>query len=293
MSNYFDQKTSFMEPIVTQYGSRMVMTNVVKSKIKRYINFDTRFSDNTETEFTFQLPERITNVTQIKIAQIEIPVSFYNISSVLQNNFFVLKNVTTNTLFQIIIPDGNYTQETFVVKLQSLLTNLTFTIDSNNICSFTNLSTSSSFLLDFTIYNNGTSCYIGTENLLQSLLGFKSSTYLINSNSTIKAEKCFNINTIRYLFLTMEDFANSAYNGFIGMLKTSTVNKKILTRIPFDKTLFPFGTIIQGKLTDCVRMYHGPVDLQKLKLQLINEYGIPINLNGGSFSFVLEIEMEE
>ena len=149
MSNYFDQKTSFMEPIVTQYGSRMVMTNVVKSKIKRYINFDTRFSDNTETEFTFQLPERITNVTQIKIAQIEIPVSFYNISSVLQNNFFVLKNVTTNTLFQIIIPDGNYTQETFVVKLQSLLTNLTFTIDSNNICSFTNLSTSSSFIVEF------------------------------------------------------------------------------------------------------------------------------------------------
>ena len=292
MSNYFDQKTSFMEPTVTQYGSRMVMTNVIKSKIKKIINFDTRFSDNTEIEFSFNLPERINNVTQIKVAQIEIPVSFYNISTNLRNNFFILKDITNNTITKILIPDGNYSQETFILKLTSLLTNITFLIDSNNICSFTNTS-SSLLLLDFTINSDGTICKNGLENLIQSLFGFKESTILINPNSTIKTEKCFNINTIRYLFLTMEDFVNSTHNGFIGMLKNSTINKKILARIPFDKTLFPFGTIIQGKLTDCIRLYHGPVDLQRFKLQLVNEYGLPIQLNGGSFSFSLEIEMEE
>ena len=42
MSNYFDEKISFMEPIVTQYGSRMVMIfeqilfqNLIKMKLKK------------------------------------------------------------------------------------------------------------------------------------------------------------------------------------------------------------------------------------------------------------------
>ena len=44
---------------------------------------------------------------------------------------------------------------------------------------------------------------------------------------------------------------------------------------------------------DCVRKYHGSVDLQKIKMQLVNEFGTPIFLNGGHFSFCMEIEMEE
>ena len=45
MSNYFDNKDNFLEPNVTQYGSHMVMTNVHKSSKTKYINIDTRFSD--------------------------------------------------------------------------------------------------------------------------------------------------------------------------------------------------------------------------------------------------------
>jgi len=37
------------------------------------------------------------------------------------------------------------------------------------------------------------------------------------------------------------------------------------------------------------RIYAGKVDLQKLKVQLLNEAGIPLNLNGLDFSFCLEV----
>ena len=292
MSNYFDDKISFMEPTVTQHGSRMVMTNVVKSKIKQFINFDTRFSDNTNTEYTFHLPERITNVKQIKIAQIEIPVSFYNISAILQNHVIRLKNSKTAEFYYIIIDDGYYTQNTFISKMQTLLLpySITFNVDSNNKAYFTNLSTIPIFI-DFIINYSNTLFNIGQENYLQSLLGFNLTEYTLTT--TIKAEKFFNINNLRYIFLTMEEYTNSSYNGFIAMLKNSTVNKKIITRIPIDYTLYPFGTILQPELINCVRKYHGPVDIQKFKIQLINEYGLPVYLNGNNFSFVLEIEMEE
>ena len=39
-TQYFDNKTAFLEPTVTQYGSRMVMTNVTKPKKIKYINGD-------------------------------------------------------------------------------------------------------------------------------------------------------------------------------------------------------------------------------------------------------------
>ena len=297
MSNYFDEKTSFMEPIVTQYGSRMVMTNVVKAKTKKYINFDTRFSDYTDTEYSFNLPERISNVTQIKVSQIEIPVNFYNISSHLQNNFFRIKNVTENIYFPILIPDGNYSKETLIAKMQTLLpiNRITFYIDSNNVCSFSNVSTSTTYLIDFSINANGIYCVDYLENSIKSCMGFKNINYTLNKNTSINAENVFNINTIRYLFLTMEDFVNSSSNDFTAMLRNSTLNKKILTRISLDNTLYSFGSVLHGelKLMDCVRKYHGSVDLQKIKMQLVNEFGTPIFLNGGHFSFCMEIEMEE
>ena len=43
MSKYMDDKRMFLEPSVSQYGSRMVMTNVHKPTKKKYWNIDTQF----------------------------------------------------------------------------------------------------------------------------------------------------------------------------------------------------------------------------------------------------------
>ena len=47
-----------------------------------------------------------------------------------------------------------------------------------------------------------------------------------------------------------------------------------------------------GLLLSDTRTYNGTVDLQKLKLQLIHDDGLPVNLNGLDFSFCLEIQYE-
>ena len=55
MNHSFDKSTLFMEPNTTQYGSHMVMTNVVKPKRTKYLNIDTRFRDeyNYNDKFYF------------------------------------------------------------------------------------------------------------------------------------------------------------------------------------------------------------------------------------------------
>ena len=55
----------------------------------------------------------------------------------------------------------------------------------------------------------------------------------------------------------------------------------------------PFGTQGYEDSSDSVlkkRTYSGPVTLSKLRIRLLDDYGIPVDLNGGTFILSLEIE---
>ena len=45
MSSYFDNKQLFSGTTVNQYGSHMVMDNVMKERKTKYVNIDTKFRD--------------------------------------------------------------------------------------------------------------------------------------------------------------------------------------------------------------------------------------------------------
>jgi len=49
---------------------------------------------------------------------------------------------------------------------------------------------------------------------------------------------------------------------------------------------------LNGLLQTDTRSYNGKVDLQRMNVQLVNEQGIPMNLNGLDFAFCLEMEYE-
>lgn len=141
MSEYFDKSQLFLEPKVTQYGSHMVMSNVHKPTKTKYVNIDTKFSDEyndfSVANYNITLPERINDVKSLTVANVELPMSFYNISSALGNNSFQLTNLDVNTslpyLIQlntgsivngkfvdtIIIPDGYYTIDELKTTINS------------------------------------------------------------------------------------------------------------------------------------------------------------------------------
>ena len=106
------------------------------------------------------------------------------------------------------------------------------------------------------------------------------------------------VNNIRYLFLVVDEFRSSNPNSFISPLGDSFLSKNILARITLNPTTFgAFGTILpanifNGYLLSDQRVYSGTTDIQKLKIQLVDEFGNPVDLNYVGFSFCLEIEFE-
>lgn len=300
-TNYFDNKTAFLEPVVTQYGSRMVMTNVTKSRKIKFINIDTRFSDesgyNKIESYTINLPERLTEVTNITVSQIEIPMTFFNISLALGNNNFILTNVTQNTRQVIQIKDGNYNVDNLVSILNETESGLTFRVDDyTNHIVITN-SDECLYSLDFQPDGIGFYDKNQSKSKLGWVMGFRSQIYKIKPSISIQAETIFNANTTRYLYLVIDEFSNTFPNSFCSIFTDSVMNKNILARISINKNVFPYGTVLYGNENNAVlksgtRTYSGKIDLQKINIQLVNEVGRPMNLNGMDFSFLLRVEHE-
>jgi hypothetical protein len=181
-------------------------------------------------------------------------------------------------------------------------------VSSNGIVSF---STSSALGLNFAVKPSNTCNTVtnptsgataefdkfNVKSKLGWLLGFRDISYNIVSGQTKYAENMLDLNNPKYVYLAVDEFSNGTQSSFISPMPMSIINKNILARIALDTSHYGMGTILpanqyNGFLLSDRRSYNGKVNLQKLKLQLVNEYGNTVNLNGLDFSFSLEIEYE-
>ncbi len=306
MSKYLDNKELFLGATTTQYGNHMVMTNVMKPGKTKYINIDTRFREdydmNTLSKQNVSLPERYTDVRSISVVSAEIPMSYYNISSALGNNAF---KVTTSTdlsdIHIVIIPDGEYTLTELMneIKINDVSTPIINAVTKDDITGKVNLNTSgvANPIFDFTIDENGNRSRFDFKSSLGWLLGFRKPIVDDATEDNI-ASSLPSIGGPRYLYLVVDEFTSSGnQSSFVSPLPNSLINKNILARISVSKQDYPFGRILpanlsNGLLMTDVRSYTGKVDIQKLNIQLVNEFGNVIDLNGDDFSFCLKIEHE-
>jgi hypothetical protein len=319
----FNTKSKILEPYknqfeinapltsnVTQYGSHMIMNNIFKNSKEKYINIDTQFADeygydkntyNNTSSFNFTFPEKICNVKSLKVENIEIPVSFYNISAALGNNYF--KIVKSNGTFSMcVLSDGNYNISDLKNKIVYTDGNSQILLNVNdNNYSTLNYNTTSNDNNTYTIhFDTDASGNFDKHNFrtkLGWLLGFRTQSIIVNRNITPISDSIINLNTVRYLYLVLDEFSNGFTNSFVSLKGTHIMNKKILARIGVENTIYPFGNVIissksNGFLLSDLRCYNGLIDIQKINVQLVNEYGININLNGLDFSFLLKVTYE-
>ena len=301
----------FFEPKVNQYGSHMVMTNVNKSTKTKYLNIDTRFRDeynyndqsyfNVTTpdkyKYNITIPEIVTNIKTISVKCIELPMTFFNVSSNLENNYFSVTKGTTKT--SIVIPDGNYNSLSSVIAgINSVLGSsyggdLSFNIDTNG--KYNLKSISNAYTVDFSSSKDK----YNFKSSLGWLIGFRSPTYTLAPGQSITAE-CSNqisIPSPRYLYLAIDEFNKGVQTSFITPVSNAFLNKNVIARIALNTATHGYGSILpaiffNGLLVSDVRSYNGKVNLQKLNIQLLNESGMPVDLNGQDFSFCLEVTCE-
>ena len=297
MSNYYNKPELFMEPKTQQYGNHMIMTNVHKSSKVKYINIDTKFRDDYDytqpANFQVVLPERVNDVHSLRVTNIEIPMSFYNISANLGNNYFKIINGASTEM--ITIDDDNYTAATLATEIAAKLVGrgLTFTINANGRTTVTAIANRT---LVFDVDKTGSSDKFNFKQKLGWLLGFRKTTYVVSTSAT-SAECTLDLYGTRYLYLAIDEFNKGNQNSFVTPLSSSLINKNIIARIALDLSTYSYGSMLpatyyNGLLTTDTRSYTGKIDLQKLNVQLLNESGIPMMLNGQDFSFCLEASTE-
>ena len=139
------------------------------------------------------------------------------------------------------------------------------------------------------------------ENSLGWVLGFRQPKYIFPDASRIlpnkiTSEGLLDLSGPKYLFLALDEFSNSSHSSsFHSYIPNSLLNRNILARINLDQTK-SFGQIqhatpFNGLLYSDNRTYTGDnVDLQKCNIQLVNEYGVPVNLNSMDMSMVIQLK---
>jgi hypothetical protein len=305
MSKYYGDKELFATPEVSQYGSHMVMTNVVKQSRIKYINLDTKFADDyvnnttyNQSSYTFTLPQRINDVKSIKVQTSEVPMTFYNISAFNGNNVMSIQ-VGATTPIIIRVPDGNYDKASLISAIGSQFTSISgFLITNSNVNNKTTFANSnvSTITLNFAINQDGSFDKYNFKNKLGWTLGFIKPSYTIQTFGTLISESIAQMDW-KYLYLALDEFSNGNQNSFASQMSSSLINKNIIAKIVLNKTTFDFGTILAtnanyGNLMSDIRSYNGKIDIQKLNVQLLNEYGNVVNLNGADFSVGIQIEYE-
>jgi hypothetical protein len=308
------------KPYLTSFPSEFfpgVINPIKKRTIRKNLNIDSRFRDNYYTSassnFNVSLPLNIDNVLQMQLNAIELPTTYYAVSKQYGNNFF---NITVaydsggSTLTEttvINIPNGNYTQSAImdIINTQLALAGAPFSYIAF-IINLTGTQTGSGQTMVGTnpaVAGSNTVLYIelnfqadrnGLEDRNTPLplkfgwtLGFRNGIYTGSLNYV--SEGVVELTGPRYLYLVVDDYNNNVNNSFISAFNSSILNKNILARISLQANNF---NVLQqnnlGVLTT-PREYFGPVNLQTMNVQLLDEYGRIVDLNNMDFSFCLTL----
>jgi hypothetical protein len=234
----------------------------------------------------------------MSVVSVEIPMTFYNISAALGNNAILLTNGGTTLLLDI--SDGQYDATSIMTALNARknglgITGMSFSLVGNR----TTITSSASITkMNFDVDATGNFTKNNFKSRLGWLLGFRSQSVSISSTTAKTSDAFVDMTGSRYLYLVVDEFSSCGnQSSFISPLPMSLINKNVLARISLDKTVYPFLSVLpannsDGYLVSDTRSYTGKVDIQKLNVQIVNENGVIMNLNGADFSFCLRFEHE-
>lgn len=302
------------------------INHIDNTEITTLLNINTKFRKNyneqTSTNFHFELSNILKNVISITLLSIQIPKNTnYPISSKLNTNEFTIEfytwNTNTNSIvgditeYTITIPNGNYT----AIQLSDYLNNNTFNDDNNNNLkgiksSFNTITNKFTFNRDIDglaepgnseVYRFNIDWGIkdNSEQPIQLnlgwLIGFRSKryewdNYNINDNNN---DIGYNPEGIyfgysQYYMLAIDDYNKNYTSNIVSPFQESVfIDNNILAKIPINAE--PMLNYSDVK-TQPKRIYFGPVNINKIKVTLLDEFGRVVDINNSDYSFTLKIE---
>ena len=305
--------------------------------IPKLITIDSRFRKEyyktNSADLNLTLPFRIDKVLVMNLESVQIPLSYYPINDAHDNNNFIIvvTNGTDWMTFQVIIPEGFYSNSEFITYLNTVVFTtdwdtrvaavsapfarvagptgvmqnqliakyhpttgkIIFCVNPDTISSITELQLDFSrpigSTFDGTTWNDKET-NTDLQMRLGWMLGYKAALY--TGNTSYVGESPMSITGSRYLYVAVDDYQNNNYENLITAFAESYLSKNMLARIPLTGAFglpVPFTNIKLPPevLANQRRIYFGPVDIERLHVQILDDLGRQINLNGADWNFTL------
>ena len=293
--------------------------------VSKYITIDSRFRDNTCTktsDFSIQLPTTMNKVVSMQLTALEMPITFYGISASYGNNYLyltasqqtVVDGPITSYEIVIIVPDGNYSAADLISTINGLLAAQNIVGEATNLFSCVQLT------LDITSHGSGSGKVTFSLNYGMDI-AFTITCLGLNFGKNINGENdnvdittkigwnlgftqklysgatCYTANapinpaSMRYVYLSIGDYQRNVNKLFLTAYHNTNLNDDILARISLKGGAFSVLMENDFHLLTEPRIYFGPVDISKLRIQLFDDHGRPLNTNHTDYSFVLLFKM--
>ena len=264
----------------------------MRKTIKRIINIDSqfrdRFFDTNSNNFKVELNYDLRHVVGMKLHNIQLPNTWFNVSNTYGNNKFTINGHTYT------IPDGNYDSITLVEKLDLLTsdTGLLFSesgfklgVDCETGQSFFHHISGENIQLTFSDLDER-----DTENLHSFgwMLGFRKPNY--NYANGHVSEGIANFGGINYFYLVVDDKNTHSHDIVIGNLRDSYISKNILAIIRVNEVKYVI--VNKDDYEAQKRIFLKPVRIKQLLIKLLDPWGNLIDFNNMDFSFSIEFEIE-
>ena len=285
------------------------VTKIKRNVTYQNIHLNSMFRDDyyktNSTDFIYNIPIQLKNITAISLTSLDIPNSWYLFSKKRKNNLFwitVTNDCKKTNTFEICIPEGNYD----IGKLENILNEKYFYASSNdNGLQYLRFRINKTTLKSEFIVTGEADCNFkysikfaneNTENIYETagwILGFRYGNYF-EQQGTLRSEGIFDGGGDRYIYFCLEDYNYSTNNNNVICFNGSNMSKNILGKIYLYNGKFqlnindiPDNSVSFTK----TRQYTGPVDLKKIKVTLLDQFGKNIDLNNMDFSFTLQLQI--
>jgi hypothetical protein len=295
--------------------------NVVKRKTyNQTVMMNTLFREDytstMSTDFNIVLPTYFKNVLSLRLSSLQLPNVMYNISAANGNNtmYIEVDNGGPNGL--VTMPDGNYDINSFITVLQTELntqlstTNFSVTYDQYTqkiTITYTDPPSNPNFAMVFYVqvpkYDKYQNLHKPDNDYRKNecvdisqiykgfgwFMGYRKAEY--SGATTYTTEAVYSSSPYEYIYFTLNDYNMSQSQNIFGMFSKSILGDNILAIIPVTSNSFNICFDNGVNLLEKKREYYGPVNIQRLKIQLLNQYGEILCLNNMDFSFSLEFEI--
>ena len=244
-------------------------------------------------------------------------------NDVYDSNSGSIEDISYTNVETIIIPDGNYESKNInkhnVASIEDTINgligatnaglsplNLRFGIDKASGKSIFNQDTANietravSYKIIFHTNDEGAE---DTVNPLPSKLGWKLGyrlgEYVNVDGSNLTSEGiCYMVGP-QYIYVSIDDFNNNVNNYYSSAFSDSVLGDNIIARINTTKLINDSGFYQRTRdddgnftMLNRTKNYHGPVDIKKLKISLLDEFGRKVNLNNMDWSLELMFEIK-